>query len=354
MTMSAQNRTHPPETKEVSARHRFDHEALRAWIDARVGKTKGALAVRQFRGGQSNPTFWIADGASEWVLRKKPPGALLASAHQVEREYRVLSALADTDVPVAKVHASCDDGSVIGTPFYLMEYVRGRIFWNAQLPELGREERGAVYDELGRVLAAIHSVDVDAVGLTDYGKHGGYVARQIKRWTEQYRKSETERVPAMDALIEYLPSHAPQGDETTLAHGDFRLDNLIFAPDEPRVLAVLDWELSTLGHPLADLAYTCMLYDIALPRVGGLLGVDFEASGIPSEAAFVARYCERTGRDGVADFPYYKAFSLFRLAAIAQGVFKRSLQGNASSDDAAMYGAAVAHLSGVACKLVGA
>ncbi len=343
----------PPSTKEVSERHRFDAEALRLWMDVQLGPSAGPLVVRQFRGGQSNPTFWVSDGEREHVLRKKPPGVLLPSAHQVEREHRVLAALADTDVPVAQVRALCEDASVIGTPFYLMEHVRGRVFWNVQLPELAPAERRAVYDELGRVLAAIHSVDVGAVGLADYGKHGGYVARQIKRWTEQYRKSETQPVAAMDALIEFLPAHVPAGDETALAHGDYRLDNLIFAPDEPRVLAVIDWELSTLGHPLADLAYTCMLYDIALPRIGGLLGVDFEASGIPTEAAFVASYCERTGRSGVPDFPYYKAFSLFRLAAIAQGVFARSVQGNASSDDAAMYGAAVAHLSAIACRLFG-
>lgn len=344
--------TPPAGTKEVSDRHRFDVEALRVWIDARLGAA-GPLTVRQFRGGQSNPTFWVSDGERELVLRKKPPGALLPSAHQVEREHRVLTALTGTDVPVAKVYALCDDASVIGTPFYLMEHVKGRIFWNVQLPELAPAERSAIYDELCRVLAAIHSVDVSAVGLADYGKHGGYVERQIKRWTEQYRKSETSPVPAMNALADYLPAHVPPGDETTLAHGDYRLDNLIFHPTEPRVLAVIDWELSTLGHPLADLAYTCMLYDMAMPKIGGLLGVDFETSGIPSEAAFVARYCELTGRDGVPDFAYYKSFSLFRLAAILQGVYARSLQGNASSDEAAMYGAAVAHLSGIACKLVG-
>lgn len=343
----------PLSTKEVSERHRFDQEALRRFIDANIAPTHGPLTVRQFRGGQSNPTFWVSDGAHEWVLRKKPPGSLLPSAHQVEREHRVLAALRDTDVPVAKVYALCEDPTVIGTAFYLMEHVRGRIFWNVQLPELAPSERSAIYDEVCRVLAAIHSVDLEEVGLSDYGKHGGYVERQIRRWSEQYRSSETQTVASMDALLAYLPSHVPAGDETTLAHGDYRLDNLIFHPSEPRVLAVIDWELSTLGHPLADLAYTCMLYDIAMPKVGGLLGVDFETSGIPSEARFVARYCELTGRAGVPDFAYYKAFSLFRLAAIAQGVYKRSLQGNASSDDAAMFGAAVAHLSGIACKLVG-
>jgi aminoglycoside phosphotransferase (APT) family kinase protein len=346
--------TPPASSREVSERHRFDSESLRRWIDVHVERTREPLTIRQFRGGQSNPTFWVSDGEREWVLRKKPPGVLLPSAHQVEREHRVLAALQGSGVPVAKVHGLCEDPAVIGTPFYVMEHVRGRIFWNVQLPELTPAERAGVYEELARVLAAIHSVDLEATGLSDYGKQGGYVARQLKRWTEQYRSSETQSVPDMDALVEYLPAHVPEGDETTLAHGDYRLDNLIFHPDEPRVLAVIDWELSTLGHPLADLAYTCMLYDIAIPGRGGLLGVDFEASGIPSEERFVARYCELTGRDGAPGFAYYKAFSLFRLAAIAQGVYKRSLQGNASSDDAALFGAAVAHLSAIARRLVGA
>lgn len=343
----------PNGTKEVSERHRFDADSLRRWMDAHGQPTSGPLTIRQFRGGQSNPTFWVSDGVSEWVLRKKPPGALLPSAHQVEREHRVLTALQGSGVPVPRVLALCEDSAVIGTPFYLMEHVKGRIFRNVQVPELTKEERGAVYDELCRVLAAIHSVDVVAAGLSDYGKHGGYVERQVRRWTEQYRKSETQLVPAMNALIEYLPAHVPPDDETALAHGDYRLDNLIFHPTEPRVLAVIDWELSTLGHPLADLAYTCMLYDLAMPRIGGLLGVDFGATGIPDEARFIARYCELTGRESIADFAYFKAFSLFRLAAIAQGVFKRSMQGNASSDDAAMYGAAVSHLSSIACRFVG-
>lgn len=344
--------TPPQNTKEVSERHAIDVEKLRAWMNEHVGET-GELTVRKFRGGESNPTFWVADGERELVLRKKPPGKLLQSAHQVEREHRVMAALHETDVPVAKVYPLCEDADVIGTPFFAMEYVKGRIFWNVQLPELDKAERTAVYDELARVLAAIHNVDVEAVGLGDYGRQGGYVERQIKRWSGQYAKSETQTVATMDQLIEWLPANLPARDETTLAHGDFRLDNLIFHPTEPRCLAVIDWELSTLGHPIADLAYTCMLYDMQMPRVGGLLGVDFEATGIPTEAAFVKRYCELTGRDEVECWEYYKAFGLFRLAAIAQGVYKRSLDGNASSDQAQMYGAAVGLLSGIACKLVG-
>ncbi|MCB9598381.1 MAG: phosphotransferase [Sandaracinaceae bacterium] len=336
----------PKNTREVSERHRFDEARLAEHLGV------GSLTVRQFRGGQSNPTFWLTDGERTWVLRKKPPGKLLPSAHQVEREYRVLAALQDTDVPVPKVHSLCEDASVIGTPFYVMDPVEGRIFWNVQLPECDRDERAAIYEEAARVLAAIHTVDLEATGLADYGKTGGYVERQIRRWSEQYRKSQTQPVPTMEALLEWLPANQPANDETTLAHGDFRLDNLIFHPTEPRCLAVIDWELSTLGHPLADVAYTCMLYDVQLPRVGGLLGVDFEATGIPNEARFIERYCAHAGRDGVESWPFFKAFGLFRLAAIAQGVFKRSQEGNASSDDAAMYGAAVGLLSGIACRLV--
>ncbi len=337
----------PENTRAVSERHRFDE----ARLAEHMGVSK--LSVRQFRGGQSNPTYWISDGDRTWVLRKKPPGKLLPSAHQVEREHRVLAALADTDVPVAKVHELCEDPSIVGTPFFLMDHVEGRIFWNVQLPDCDRSERSAIYRELARVLATIHGVDLDRTGLRTYGKPSGYVERQIRRWSEQYEKSATQPVPSMDALIEWLPAHLPRSEETTLAHGDFRLDNLIFHPTEPRCLAVIDWELSTLGHPLADLAYTCMLYDVQLPRVGGLLGVDFEATGILDEDAFVAEYLERTGREASLDWPFFKAFGLFRLAAIAQGVYQRSRQGNASSDDAAMYGAAVGTLSSIACRLVG-
>jgi len=337
----------PKNTREVSDRLRFDEARLAAHMGV------GELTVRQFRGGQSNPTFWMSDGERSWVLRKKPPGKLLPSAHQVEREHRVLAALADTDVPVAKVHGLCEDPSIVGTPFYLMDHVEGRIFWNVQLPECEPQERTAIYEELARVLAAIHQVDIAGADLTSYGKPNGYVERQIRRWTGQYEKSATQVVPSMDALIKWLPAHMPKSDETTLAHGDFRLDNLIFHPTEPKCLAVIDWELSTLGHPLADLAYTCMLYDVQLPRIGGLLGIDFQATGILDEEAFVARYCELTGRGEIEDWPFFKAFGLFRLAAIAQGVFKRSQQGNASSDNAAMYGAAVGLLSSIACGLVG-
>jgi aminoglycoside phosphotransferase (APT) family kinase protein len=313
----------------------------------------GSLQVLQFKGGQSNPTFWLADTERQYALRKKPPGKLLQSAHMVDREYRVMNALADTDVPTAKMYALCEDDSIIGTSFFIMEYVQGRIFWDVQLPELSPEERTAVYEELARVLAAIHSVDLEATGLSDYGRPNAYVERQVKRWTKQYVASQTAAVAAMNTLMDWLASNIPDDEATSLVHGDYRLDNLIFHPTEPRALAVIDWELSTLGHPLSDLAYTCMLYDVMLPKIGGLAGVDFEKTGIPDESAFVERYCKLVGRDGVPDLAYYKAFSLFRLAAIAQGVYKRSLDGNASSTEASMFGAAVPHLAGIACGLVG-
>jgi aminoglycoside phosphotransferase (APT) family kinase protein len=343
----------PESTREVRENHRFDEARLLAWWRDAIGPVE-ALEVRQFKGGQSNPTFWVSDGAQAHVLRKKPPGKLLPKAHQVEREHRVMAALADTDVPVPKVLGLCTDPEVIGTEFFVMEMLEGRIFWNVQLPNVASAgERSAIYDELARVLAAIHSVDVDAVGLGDFGPKEGYVARQVERWSRQYVASKTSEIPAMEKLLAWLPAHVPTDTATTLTHGDFRLDNLVFHPTEPRCLGVLDWELSTLGHPLADLAYTCMLYDVSLPNVGGLLGVDFAATGIPPEQDFIARYVARGGRPASEEaWAYMKAFGLFRLASIAQGVYARSLQGNASSANAGMFGAAVGHLAGIACRLV--
>jgi aminoglycoside phosphotransferase (APT) family kinase protein len=343
----------PKNAGPVRDAHRFDEARLDTWMSENVEGYTGALQVCQFKGGQSNPTYWLADRERQYALRKKPPGKLLQSAHAVDREYRVMRALGETDVPTARMYALCEDDSVIGTWFFVMEYVQGRIFWNVQLPELEAGERRAIYEELARVLAAIHHVDLEAVGLSDFGRPDAYVARQVKRWTKQYLASRTEDVAPMNALIEWLPANIPEDEATALVHGDYRLDNLIFHPTEPRALAVIDWELSTLGHPLSDLAYTCMLYDVMLPKIGGLAGVDFDQTGIPTEDAFVARYCELIGRDGVPDLGYYKAFSLFRLAAIAQGVYKRSLDGNASSTEAAMFGAAVPHLASIACGLAG-
>lgn len=345
--------TPPAHTTEVRSAHRLPEDALHAWLKENVRGFGDTLTVRQFKGGQSNPTYWLTDGERAFALRKKPPGVLLPSAHAVEREYQVMRALEGTDVPVAKAHGLCVDGSVIGTPFYVMDYLEGRIFFDPQLEGMPKEEQRALYDELVRVLAAIHSVDVDAVGLSAYGKKGEYVPRQVKRWAQQYEASRTDDIPTMNALLAYLSSHTPASDETTLAHGDFRIDNVIFHPTEPRALAVIDWELSTLGHPLADAAYLCMLYDVTIPGMGGLQGIDHSISGVPTEAELVAAYCQRTGRESIPDWAYFKAFSLFRLAAIAQGVYKRSQLGNASSENAAAFGQAVWALSAVGCRLLG-
>ncbi|WP_437963752.1 phosphotransferase family protein [Sorangium sp. So ce260] len=353
--------TPPTNTRAPREAHRLDEAALGRWLTEHVeGCAGGAVTVAQFKGGQSNPTYWVGvDGGSggdlELVLRKKPPGKLLPSAHAVEREYRVMRALRDTDVPVPDALALCEDSSVLGTPFFVMRYVAGRIFWDPTLPELGTAgERRALYDEYIRVLAALHRVDHAAVGLADYGKVGGFVARQVDRWSKQYEASRTGEVPAMEALMRWLAANVPANDETTLVHGDYRIDNLVFSTGSPTgALATLDWELSTLGHPVSDLAYACMGYHINLPGRGGLAGVDVASLGIPTEDEMVAAYCKLSGRGGIEAWPYFMAFGVFRLAAIAQGVYRRSLQGNASSEDAGGYGAAVTVLSELACGIAG-
>ena len=294
---------------------------------------KGPIDVQQFPGGQSNPTFSVQSADHRYVLRRKPPGKLLPSAHAVDREYRVIVALAGSQVPVAKAYALCEDAAVIGTAFYVMDYVEGRLFWDAALPEVAGSDRRAIYEEMTRVIAALHSVDYGAAALGDYGKPGRYIERQVARWTQQYRASETESIDAMDRLIEWLPQHIPPDEQTSIVHGDFRLDNAIFHPREPRILAVLDWELSTLGHPLVDFAYLCMRYHLSVDQFKGLGGMDLAALQIPSEAECVADYCRRRGRAPVApqDWTYYLAFNMFRLAGILQGVLARAIQGNASS-----------------------
>jgi aminoglycoside phosphotransferase (APT) family kinase protein len=323
-------------TAEVSDRQRFDVPALQDWMARHVDGFAGPLSVQQFRGGQSNPTFKLETPSRSYVMRAKPgPVArLLPSAHAIEREYRVLSALAKTDVPVGQVHALCEDESVIGRAFYLMEFVSGRVLWEQSLPDMTRSQRHAIYDEMNRVIAALHSVDPVAVGLADFGKFGSYIARQVGRWTKQYQASETDRIPEMDRLIDWLPQHIPAGDETTIVHGDYRLDNLIFHPTEPRILAVLDWELSTLGHPLADFAYHCMGYHIAPEQFRGIRGLDLDALGIPSEQQYIDLYCQRTGRTGIDNWNFYMAYNCFRLAAIVQGIMKRAVDGTASSPQA--------------------
>lgn len=341
-----------PATIPVRENHRFDEAKLAAYLDGRVDGLSGALTVTQFKGGQSNPTFLLSAADRHWVLRKKPPGKLLPSAHQIEREFTAIRALADTDVPVPQAHLLCEDPEIIGTPFYVMDYIEGRIFPTPDLPDVETAERTAMYEAMVGTLAAMHTVDVDAVGLGGFGKRGGYVTRQIKRWSEQYAASATQTIASMDELIAWLPANEPAEDATTLAHGDFRPGNLLFHPTEPRVLAVLDWELATLGHPLADLGYFGMAY--RLPNfgkeLGGLVGMDIAALGIPSEAEFVARYGELTGR-AVPAWPFWLSFSLFRLAAIAQGVYKRSLDGNAADAKAGMYGAAAVMLADLAWQI---
>ncbi len=325
----------------VTEAHRFDERRLADYLHAQgLTAFEAGLSAQQYQGGQSNPTFRLEASGQHFVLRKKPPGELLPSAHLVEREYRVMKALGETDVPVPGMLVLCEDVDVIGQAFFVMEHVEGRVPSAPGLPEAGSaEERGAIYDAMNDVLARLHSVDWREVGLEDYGKPTDYVARQVSRWTRQYEAARHRSIPSMDALIEWLPAHIPDEEETTIAHGDYRLDNMILHPTEPRVVAVVDWELSTLGHPLADLAYNCMTYHLPEgPLWKGLGEIDCEALGIPSEKDYVAAYCRRTGRDGVPDWDFFMAFGLFRLASICQGVYARAVQGNASSENALIVG----------------
>jgi aminoglycoside phosphotransferase (APT) family kinase protein len=315
----------------------LDLEAVERYLAAHVPGFRGPVTARKFGVGQSNPTFLLESPSGPLVLRRKPPGLLLKSAHAVDREFRVQRALAGTDVPVALMHVLCEDDSVIGSMFYVMAFQPGRHFMEPTLPDLSPGERGAVFDEMNRVLAALHRVDYQAVGLGDFGKPGSYFARQIGRWTKQYRASETGTLEAMDALIEWLDANLPEDDgRVGLVHGDYRIDNLIFAADRPRIAAVLDWELSTLGHPFSDLAYQCMQWRMPVgPEGRGLAGVDRRAQGIPTEAEYVEAYCRRMGLSGIPNFDFCLAFSFFRMAAIVQGVKKRGLDGNASNPERA-------------------
>ncbi len=321
----------------VASLHRIDGEALAAYLAPRIPGFRGPLAIEQFKGGQSNPTYRLITPSRHYVMRAKPgPAAkLLPSAHAIEREYRVLSALAATDVPVGPVLCLCEDESVIGRAFYVMAFIDGRVLWQQSLPGLSATERGAIYDEMNRVIATLHRVDYAAIGLADFGKPGNYFARQIGRWSRQYLASETEPIPEMNRLIDWLPLHIPPGDETTIVHGDYRLDNLIFAHDAPRVIAVLDWELSTLGHPLADFSYHCMGYHIPPEQFRGIAGLDLAALGIPDETEYRARYCRRTGRSRIEHWDFYLAYNCFRLAAILQGIMRRVVDGTAASAEAA-------------------
>ncbi len=321
-------------TMAVREQHRFDSTRLQRFMESHVEGFSGSLEVEQFRGGQSCPTYKLTAGGRSYVLRRKPPGKLLPSAHAVDREYRVISALHDTPVPVARSYALSDDEEIVGTAFYIMEWVDGRVFWEPTLPGLSKAERGAVYDAMNEALAALHKVDYGAAGLAEFGRVGDYCARQIARWSKQYKASETETIPAMDRLIEWLPENIPGPDETTVVHGDYRLDNMIFHPTEPRVLAILDWELSTLGHPLGDFTYQLMGWRLGGDLFRGVAGADLAGLGIPSEADYVAAYCRRTGRDGIENLEWYLAYNMFRLAGILQGIMGRALDGTAASEHA--------------------
>ncbi len=333
----------------------LDTDRLEPYLDAHVEGFRGPLEIEKFAGGQSNPTFRLRAASGDYVLRRQPPGKLLKSAHAVDREFRVLAALADSPVPVARVFHLCEDREVIGSMFYVMEFVDGRIFWDAALPGLDREERAAIYASLIDTLAALHSVDIDAVGLGDYGKPGNYFERQYDRWTGQYRASELGRIEPMERLIAWLGEHLPDDDgRMALVHGDYRIDNLIFAHDTPRPLAVLDWELSTLGHPFADVGY--LLMQLYLPQnvgsMSGLRGLDLDALGIPSQADTLERYGRMARVDRIDNPGFYVAFSFFRLAAIVQGVARRAVDGNASNADAARLGGYVEPLAGFALEVI--
>jgi len=333
----------------------FDLARLETYLRANIDGLTGAIDVEPLTGGQSNPTFVIRlDGKKRYVLRKKPAGVLLPSAHAVDREYRVMKALGGSDVPVPRMLALCDDDSVIGTMFFVMDFANGRSFWDPALPGLEAAERTAIYNEMNRVIAALHSVDYQAAGLGDYGKPGNYFARQIARWSKQYRASETRLIQSMESLIAWLPENIPASDETTLVHGDFRLDNLIFHPTEPRVIAVLDWELSTLGHPLADFAYHLLPWRLKPDEFRGMAGIDIAALGIPNEQDYVAAYCKRTGRQSIKprDWDFYLAYNMFRLACIRQGIMRRVIDGNASNPNAADVGSRAHETADAAWRLV--
>ena len=313
-------------------------DRLDRWLRDHVEGFRGPLAAERFSGGQSNPTYKLDSASGLYVLRRKPPGPLLPSAHAVDREFRVMRGLAGTPVPVPRVHVLCEDDGVIGSAFYVMEFLDGRIFWEQSLPEIAPVERAAMFDSMNAVIAALHSVDYEAVGLGDFGRPGNYMGRQIARWSRQYRASETEAIAAMDAVIDWLPQHLPEEGAPAIVHGDYRMDNLVFHKTEPRVIGILDWELSTIGDPLADFAYHAMTWRVTPELFRGLAGIDFAAAGIPDEAAYVAAYCRRTGRDRVADWEFYMVYSLFRIAAIVQGIAKRAIEGTAASHEAVEVG----------------
>ena len=323
-------------TQDVREAHRFDEQLLETYLSSHIEDFGGPLTVTEFKGGQSNPTYRLDASSGNYVLRRKPPGKLLKSAHAVDREFRVISALHASGFPVPRPYVLCEDDAVIGTDFYVMECVEGRIFWELDLPGLDRDERAAIYGHVNETMAALHGTDYRAIGLDDFGVPGNYFERQVSRWTRQYRASETGKLPSMDRLIDWLPGNIPDDDSTSIVHGDYRLDNMILHPTEPRVIAVLDWELSTIGHPLADFTYHLMAWQ--MPEIGigstGLVGKPLAQLGIPDEDTYIDQYCLRTGRDGIADRNFYSAFNFFRLAAILQGIAGRVRDGTAASKHA--------------------
>jgi aminoglycoside phosphotransferase (APT) family kinase protein len=321
-----------PELIPVLPAHRLDEAALARYLGSALDGFAGPLEIRQFQGGQSNPTYHLRAESGEYVLRKKPPGALLPRAHAVEREYRIMAALADSGVPVPPMRLLCEDESVLGTPFFVMDHVKGRVFPNRVMRSGTPADRAAVYEDLARVLAALHRVDFRAVGLADFGRPENYMARQVALWTRQWEASSVEEWPAMDWLVKWLPEHLPPDEEATIAHGDYRLGNVLIHPTEPRIVAVLDWELSTIGQPLADLGYACLTYHLSEGpgSSAGAAGEDLSDTGIPDEQAFVASYCRHLGRDIPDSLDIFVVFSLFRLASITAGVYRRGLDGNAS------------------------
>ncbi|MDO8693494.1 MAG: phosphotransferase [Sheuella sp.] len=316
------------------AEGQFDLSVLAEWMKSQGIIDQAQLDAKALTGGQSNPTFLLSSGKQKLVLRKKPPGALLPSAHAVDREYRVMNALQGSDVPVPKLFAFSDDSSIVGTPFYLMEFLEGRVIVDQSLPGMTRTERTATYMEMNRIIAALHQVNPEAVGLGDFGRAGNYFGRQIARWSRQYQESRTEDIEALNALIEWLPQNIPQGDQTTIVHGDYRLDNLVFHPTEPRAIGLLDWELATLGHPLADFAYHCMSWHIPASLWRGIGGLDLAELGIPSEEKYVKQYSTISGFSGIEHWDFYIAYNLFRMAAILQGIARRAVDGTAASADA--------------------
>ena len=322
-------------TTPVRQGYAFDIAALANWMEANVAGFTRPIEVEQFKGGQSNPTYKLITPGKHYVLRRKPPGQTLGGAHAVDREARILTGLAKADFPVPKVHGLCEDDAVIGTWFYVMDMVEGRIFWDATLSDLPRVERTPIFDAMNETIARLHMIDYPAVGLADYGRPGNYLERQINRWSKQYFDDpDAGRDPNMDRLIEWLQANMPPDDPPSIIHGDFRIDNMIFHPTEPRVLAVLDWELSTLGNPAADFAYNAMMYRMPPHIVAGMGGADIEALGLPSEEDYLAAYCHRTDRDGMPAYNFYMAFNFFRLAAIFHGIKGRVIRGTASSAQA--------------------